>query len=377
MSCMPCTPWRSMECPLDAEPEREAGVDVGVDPARAQHLAVDHAGATELDPARPAAGAARLGAAPGLLAVAGEAEEVGLHARLGEREVVGPHPGAGLLAEHDAHERVERAAQVGHRQALVDGEALDLVEDRRVGRVEVVGAEHLAGGHDVDRRLLLEHRADLHRRGLGAQHETGVDGVEEEGVLHLPGRVVGAEVEGIEVEPLALELGALGDLPAHADEGVDEALRGELDRMARAGLATQGRHGDIDPLLDEDALVALHLELCLARRERLRDPGPGLTDALAGLGLRARGQRADLAVREGKGALLTLVGRAHRLQLLEGAGGRGGREGLLDGGVDLRGIERRDLDGVVVRVGSGHRGAFAALVDRGLGAPAAERLAQV
>ena len=91
----------------------------------------------------------------------------------------------------------------------------------------------LPGRDDVDRRLLLEHGADLHRRGLGAQHEPGVDRVEEEGVLHLAGRVVGAEVEGVEVEPLALELGTLGDLPAHPDERVDEALGDELDRVAR------------------------------------------------------------------------------------------------------------------------------------------------
>src|SRR6476469_8504834 len=159
----PLDPVAQLERPLDAEPERETRVDVGVDAARAQHLAVDHAGASELDPARAATRAARLGAPPGLLAVAGEAEEVGLHARLGEREVVGPDAGARLLAEHDPHERVERAAQVGHRQALVNGEALDLVEDRGVRGVEVVGAEDLAGSHDVDRRLLLEHGADLDR----------------------------------------------------------------------------------------------------------------------------------------------------------------------------------------------------------------------
>src|SRR3954469_8396327 len=162
-------PVAQLQRPLDAEPEGEPGVDVRVDAAGAQHLSVDHAGATELDPAGATAGAARLGAAPGLLAVAGEAEEVGLHARLGEREVVGADACARLLAEHDAHERVERAAQVGHREALVDSEALDLVEDRGVRGVEVVGAEDLAGGHDVGRRLLLEHRADLDRRRLGPQ----------------------------------------------------------------------------------------------------------------------------------------------------------------------------------------------------------------
>ena len=223
----------------------------------------------------------------------------------------------------------------------------------------------LPGRDDVDRRLLLEHRADLHRRGLRAQHQTGVDRVEEEGVLHLPRRVVGAEVEGIEVEPLALELGPVGDLPTHADEGVDEALGRELDRVAGAGLASQGRHGDIDPLLDEDALVALDLELGLTGGEGLRHPTAGLTDPLAGLGLGARRQRPDLAVGEGEGTPLALVGRAHCLELLEGAGGSGGGQGLLDRGVDVRRIERRDLDGVVVRVGSGHRGAFAALVGRG------------
>src|SRR3954451_20015140 len=92
------------QCPLDAEPEGEPGVDVGVDAARAQHLAVDHARAPELDPAGAATGPALLGRAPGLGAVAGEAEEVGLHARLREREVVGPDAGASLLTEHDAHE---------------------------------------------------------------------------------------------------------------------------------------------------------------------------------------------------------------------------------------------------------------------------------
>src|SRR4029079_16912861 len=39
---------------LQAHTEREAGVDVGVDPAGAQHVRVDHAAAAPLDPARAA-----------------------------------------------------------------------------------------------------------------------------------------------------------------------------------------------------------------------------------------------------------------------------------------------------------------------------------
>ncbi|MEI2731411.1 MAG: hypothetical protein V9G08_05305 [Dermatophilaceae bacterium] len=56
----------------------------------------------------------------------------------------GAHAGA-HVAEHRARTKWSMApAEVRHRQALVDGEALDLVEHRGVGRVEVVGAEHLA-----------------------------------------------------------------------------------------------------------------------------------------------------------------------------------------------------------------------------------------
>ena len=219
----------------------------------------------------------------------------------------------------------------------------------------------LPGRHDVDRRLLLEHRADLDRRRLRAQHEARVDRVEEEGVLHLPGRVVGPEVEGVEVEPLALELRTLGDLPAHADEGVDEALGDELDAGGARRAAPQRGHGDVDALLDEDALVALGLELGLAGRQRLADAAPGLADALAGLGLGARRQRTDLAVGEGERALLPLVRDAHGLEVVEGRRCGDRRERVLHRCVDVRRVECGDLDGVVVRVGSGHRRAFAAL----------------
>ena len=58
---------------------------------------------------------------------------------------------------------VEDALEVRHRQALVHGQALDLVEDGGVGGVELVGAEDLAGAGHVDRGLLIEHDAGLDR----------------------------------------------------------------------------------------------------------------------------------------------------------------------------------------------------------------------
>src|SRR6476469_8804275 len=102
-----------LQRPLDPQAEREPGVDVRVDPARAQHLPVDHARAAELDPPRAATGPAGR-----VVAVAHEADEVGLHARLREREVRRAHPGPRALAEHDVDEVVDGATQVGHGQAL-------------------------------------------------------------------------------------------------------------------------------------------------------------------------------------------------------------------------------------------------------------------
>src|SRR6478735_5299848 len=273
---------------LDAQPEREPGVDVRVDAAGAQHLAVDHARAAELYPPRSATGPAGR-----VVAMADEADEVGLHARLGEREVRRPHPRPRALAEHHVDEVVDRSSQVRHGQALVDRQRLDLVEHRGMRRVEVVGPEHLARGDDVDRRGPLQHGPDLYRRGLGAQDETTVGRLDEEGVLHLAGRVVLAEVEGVEVHPLRLDLGALDDLPAHPDEGVHQPFLGQLQRVPGAGRAAVHRPGDVDGLLDEDPPVALLLELGLAARVRTAERGLRRAHPLAGLRLGARGEGPD------------------------------------------------------------------------------------
>ena len=63
---------------------------------------------------------------------------------------------------------------------------------------------------------------------------------DEEGVLHRARRVVRREVQRVEVEPLGLDLGALGHLPAHRDEDVLDALLQGGERVARTG-ADAGR----------------------------------------------------------------------------------------------------------------------------------------
>ena len=89
--------------------------------------------------------------------------------------------------------------------------------------------------------------------------------------MHRPRRVVGIEVQGVEVEPLVLELGPLGDLPPHADEDVAHLLHEGAERMpgARQRAGRDGR--DVDRLGSAPRGLLRLGQLGLARSERLPD----------------------------------------------------------------------------------------------------------
>ncbi len=110
---------------------------------------------------------------------------------------------------------------------------------------------------DVDRQLTFEQSAHLHRRGMGTQQLPGAVRRDIEGVLLAARRVIGREVQGVEVELLGLDLGSLGQFPPHRDEGVGDVLGQDRDRVACAGrLAGRGqRH--VDALGDQHRRVPL------------------------------------------------------------------------------------------------------------------------
>jgi hypothetical protein len=99
----------------------------------------------------------------------------------------------------------------------------------------------------------LEHRADLDGRRVGAQHVRARsaargDVVDEQGVELAACRVPLAHVERLEVVPVGLDLGALGDLEAEADEHVLEPLPRLGDDV---GVPRPGRPrqlGEVEPL---------------------------------------------------------------------------------------------------------------------------------
>ena len=63
----------------------------------------------------------------------------------------------------------------------------------------------------------LLHAAHLHGRSVGAQQ---VAAVEPEGILHVARRMVGRDVEGVEVVILGFDLGAVEHGEAERDEEV-------------------------------------------------------------------------------------------------------------------------------------------------------------
>ena len=132
---------------LHADAEGETGVDVRVDAGGLQHVRVHHAAAAPLEPA----GAALLVGEP----------QVEFGARLSEREVARAQARLGFRAEHGDGELVQHALQVGHGQVLVDGEGFALVEHRSMGGVQLIGAEHTAGGRDVQRHATGQEGTDL------------------------------------------------------------------------------------------------------------------------------------------------------------------------------------------------------------------------
>src|SRR5688572_19962942 len=162
---------------LDAEAEGEAGVAFRIDADVAQHARMDHAAAEHFQPARAA-----IGLLPG---------DVDFRRRLGEREIARAETHFEIAFEECAHEFAQCALEVGEAGMLVDQQAFDLVEHRRVGLV-AVAAIHLAGRDHAQRRLLaggdqILHVADLHAGGVGAQ-QAAVRKVER--VVHRARRMV-------------------------------------------------------------------------------------------------------------------------------------------------------------------------------------------
>src|SRR5215470_6820827 len=106
---------------------------------------------------------------PDLVADLGVAD-IDFHRRLGEREVARAEANLDLShLEERLAEFLEHPFEVPEMSLLVDREPLDLMEHRRVGLVAVAAVD-AARRDDAERRLLLQHGADLHGARMRSEH---------------------------------------------------------------------------------------------------------------------------------------------------------------------------------------------------------------
>ncbi|MCY1175091.1 hypothetical protein D9M73_153140 [compost metagenome] len=203
--------------------------------------------------------------------------DVDFRRRLGEREEGRAEAYGELFLEERAKEFLDGALEVGEADVLIDQQAFHLVEHRRVGQVGVA-AVHAARADDANRRLLAFHGADLYRRGMGTQQHVGI---EIEGVMHRPGRVVARDVERLEVVIVVFDLRAFGDAVADTGEELFDAFQSAGNRMQTTGGLATARQGHINALGGQTGAEFGFFESRLARVEHLGDAFLGVVDQRA------------------------------------------------------------------------------------------------
>ena len=163
----------------------------------------------------------------------------------------------------------------------------------------------------ADRNALQLHRADLDGRGVRAQQSTVA---EIEGVVHRPRRVVGGDVERLEVVEVVLDLRAFRDAESRPAEDCLDSQARARHRMKAADRLSAARQRHVDCAAAELTLERDSVELRAPRIEGSRDAVLRLVDrgacALALIGRKASETLQQLR----HGALAAENLHAHRIE---------------------------------------------------------------
>ena len=119
-----------------------------------------------------------------------------------------------------------------------------------------------------------QHGAHLHRRGVRAQqHARAVLlRIEEEGVVHLAGRMALGEIQLGEVVVVGLDVGAFGDRESHVGEDRGDLVQHLAERMDAAGFGGRlaQRQRDVDGFGRKPRIERRGFQHVAARGQRLR-----------------------------------------------------------------------------------------------------------
>ncbi|ABA47491.1 hypothetical protein BURPS1710b_1895 [Burkholderia pseudomallei 1710b] len=278
--------------PLEAAAERETDIALGIEPHVADHGRMHLAGTGNLEPLT------------GVLAVL--EHHVDLGRRLGEREIRRTEAHENVVALEEFLQEIRISAlQVREADVLVDPQAFDLVEHRRVRRI-AVDAVRAARRDHLDGRPVHSRIADLHRARVRAQQQRAavrVLAVDVERILHRARRMILRAVQCGEVVPVGFDLGAVGHVETDRAKNLFDTLPRAHHRMEASRPGTSAGQRDVDRLGGETlvqervgkrlaARVERGFDLLLrdidARAFRLARLGIELAEALQQLGQRAR-----------------------------------------------------------------------------------------
>ena len=216
-----------------------------------------------------------------------------------------------------------------HMRLAVHEQPFELMEHGGVGHV-VVAPIGAAGDDDAVRRRRRSHAADLHRRGVGAQQRPRavLPRREIEGVVHLPRRVFGRDVELGEIVVVVLDVGAHGDRESHIGEDLGYLVEDLTHRMHRAGGFGARGGGDVDGPGDEPGFEGGVRERGAAGFDGVGDFVLEGVERLPGGAAFARRQRREASHERGDAALAPQRGDARGFE-------RFGAPGVGDGVEDL------------------------------------------
>ena len=164
------------------------------------------------------------------LAAAHAAGYIHLRARLRKGEKARAEAHARIRSEHGAGEGRQRSAQIGHGHMAVHEQTFHLMEHRRVGDVRIAPV-HPPRRNDGHRRLAGEHHARLHGRRVRAEDDPVGD---VQGVLHVARRMIGRNVQRLEIVIFRLHFGAGDDFVAEPPENGADFFRHQSDRVLRS-----------------------------------------------------------------------------------------------------------------------------------------------
>ena len=196
-------------------------------------------------------------------------------------------------------------------------------------RVELIGAVHTARCNDVHGELAFKKCTNLHGRGVCAQQQVTICGLNKERVLHGPCRVIGVETESVKVEPLVFKLGPLRDLPPHTNKDVADFILQLCKRVTRARTHPYRRSRHIDGLGNQPLCHLKFNKHRLARTKCTLNAPAGLPHELAGRRLLIFGHLPHERVEPCDWGPVASVFGTGRLQLRDGGCfSKSGKRGL-------------------------------------------------